>query len=84
MRTLAAYPNPFAEDVTLTLDLPAPQALRIEVFDVQGRRLHRESHVLTAGRQALRLDGAGWASGVYLVRVADASGQAATARVVRR
>ncbi|HYE95232.1 MAG TPA: T9SS type A sorting domain-containing protein [Rubricoccaceae bacterium] len=78
------YPNPFAEAVTLTLSLPMALALHIEVFDVQGRRLHQESQALAAGQRVLRLDGSGWAPGVYLVRVTGADGQAAMARVVRR
>lgn len=80
---ISAYPNPFAEAVTLSLDVPAPQRVTVEVFDMLGCRVHAEER--TAGGAArIRLDAAGWSSGLYVVRLGTAEGQAVTARVVKR
>ncbi|HYE95499.1 MAG TPA: T9SS type A sorting domain-containing protein [Rubricoccaceae bacterium] len=80
----AAYPNPFRDALTLEVGLPAPSVLRVEVFDVLGRRVHTAAvGARPAGRSEVRLDGSAWAPGVYVVRVTTADGWAATRRVVR-
>jgi glycosidase len=76
-----AYPNPFAEAATIAYALPAPSDVRLEVFDLLGRRVA----VLVDGpqpagrhRATFRADGLG--AGTYLVRLA-AAGATATHRV---
>ncbi|MEM8600047.1 MAG: M14 family zinc carboxypeptidase [Bacteroidota bacterium] len=79
----APYPNPSAERLTVPLTLPATMDVRVEVFDVLGRRvavLADESRA--AGTHALVWDGrsasgARVGAGTYVVRlVADGQVQA--------
>ena len=80
---LSVYPNPTRGAATLVLTVPVPQAVTIEVFDALGRRVHAEERALS-GTSRLRLDGARWAPGVYVVRVVGAGGEATTTHIVKR
>jgi len=86
-RLLAPHPNPFNPAVTLPFTLATPGRVRLEVFDLAGRRIATlaDGH-LAAGEQALVWDGrdaAGnpQASGVYFARLA-AAGTTETKRLV--
>jgi choice-of-anchor B domain-containing protein len=65
------YPQPFGDTATFTLALHDPQAVQVEVFDLQGRlqaTLHEGT--LTAGElHRFHLAATGWAAGVYLLRI---------------
>ena len=66
-----AYPNPFNPQTTFTLSLAEPSHVRITVHDMLGRQmalLHNDklSSRLT---HAFTFDGAGLASGTYLLQV---------------
>ncbi|NNF59136.1 MAG: T9SS type A sorting domain-containing protein [Rhodothermaceae bacterium] len=67
----AAYPNPFAQQSRLTLDLAQAERVTVAVYDVLGRRvatLHEGR--LEAGRaHAFVVDGSSLSSGSYVVRV---------------
>jgi hypothetical protein len=65
-----AYPNPFASQARLTLEVAEAQAVRAEVFDGLGRRvavLH--GGVLEEGAHVLTFDGSALPAGVYVLRV---------------
>jgi thermitase len=68
-------PNPFGQSTALRFDLPAPSHVRLEVFDMQGRRVRRLADgPYEAGRWSVDWDGTGEAgqvirSGVYLYRI---------------
>ena len=65
---LMVAPNPSAGRPTLRLDLGAPAEVVVEVFDVTGRRIARQSlGAQAAGPLAVPLDAP--TSGTYLVRV---------------
>lgn len=65
-----AYPNPFTEAVTLTLDLDRAQDVRLVMFDVLGREVRVLADGAHApGRHTVRVDGTGLSSGVYFVRL---------------
>lgn len=77
----AAYPNPFAATTSFTYALPSASDVRIDVFDVLGRRVAVLADGLQiAGTHRATLDGAALGSGTYLVRL-TADGQTATAKV---
>jgi len=79
---LEAWPNPFNPSTRLVFQLAAPGRARLELLDLQGRRLR----LLTegqwpAGEQVLAWDGRDEAgrplpSGVYLARLISAQGRA--------
>ena len=77
----AAYPNPFATVTTFTLRVATPQRVRVEAFDLLGRRvavLH-DGLVAVDAPLALRFDAAGLPAGLYVYR---ATGE--TFRATRR
>jgi len=82
LRLLPAWPNPAHEITNWKLDLPRAATVRLEVFDVGGRRVRSVwNGPLAGGRHVLEWDGRDdlrrpVASGVYLVRVVTPSGEA--------
>jgi flagellar hook assembly protein FlgD len=84
---LEVWPNPARTEAHVAFVAPAAGAVRLEVFDVAGRRV-REAFAGTvgAGRHVVRWDGRDAAgapvgSGVYLVRFSGPQGAAATRRM---
>ncbi|MEM1043348.1 MAG: T9SS type A sorting domain-containing protein [Bacteroidota bacterium] len=65
----AAYPNPFRHSATLALDVAAAQHVRVELFDVLGRRVSMvHAGRLPAGQHRVTVQAAGLPTGLYLVR----------------
>jgi hypothetical protein len=71
LRVRGNYPNPFRGATTLTFDLPEASDVRVEVFDLLGRRvLAAVPGPLPAGAaHACRLDAAALPSGTYFYRL---------------
>jgi hypothetical protein len=70
---LSAYPNPFNSTTAIRFDLLKRQQVKLDLYDVQGRLVRTLcDEVKEAGRQELRLEGEGLASGVYFVRLKSA------------
>jgi hypothetical protein len=79
---LRAYPNPFNSATIVELDLGERQDLRIEVYDVLGRRqatMHEGS--LSAGTHRWPFHAGGLPSGMYLLRAVTA-GEVRTVRML--
>jgi hypothetical protein len=79
-------PNPFAGTASLTLDLPAASAVRIDVFDVAGRMVWGASSTGRSGLNRIECHGRDrngrlLESGVYFCRV-TAAGATATRKMV--
>ncbi|MDG5766263.1 hypothetical protein QA596_02210 [Balneolales bacterium ANBcel1] len=75
------FPNPFNPATRITFALPAEAEIRLEVFDVMGRRIRTlASEHRSAGYHTVRFDASGLASGIYIsrltVRGPEGSGQA--------
>lgn len=74
-------PNPARVSAALFIDLAAPADVRVDLFDVLGRRVQRiHSGEMPAGSQRTGLDLAPLAPGVYVVRV-ETGGQVITRRL---
>ena len=72
--SLCAYPNPFNSTTRVRFDLLKRQHVKLDIYDVQGRQVRvLMDEVREAGRQELRFDGEGFASGLYFVRLKTAS-----------
>jgi parallel beta-helix repeat protein len=73
------HPNPFVAKTTFRFDLPQPQAVRLEVYDLMGRRVAVLRNAWTpAGRHSLDWDGRNGSGsrarpGTYLCRLAAGS-----------
>ena len=64
------FPNPFRDQTTVHFSLPGPEQVRVEVFDVLGRRIYVvEDAPRLAGHHELVLDASNWSSGLYIVRL---------------
>ncbi len=71
------YPNPFARQTTIPYDVAAPARVRLEVFDLLGRRrLTLVDREQAPGRYRAPLDAAGLPAGVYIVRLTAGTVQA--------
>lgn len=67
---LSAAPNPFRTATTLRYRLPAASAVKLDVFDAQGRVVHsRDLGVQTAGAQSAGVFGFRGPTGVYMYRL---------------
>ncbi|MEM6784747.1 MAG: choice-of-anchor B family protein [Bacteroidota bacterium] len=66
-----AYPNPFQHTTSLSLSLDRSEEVRVDVYDLLGRRVARLFEGATVAGTALTLtfDGAGLSSGTYVARV---------------
>ena len=65
-----SYPNPTTGRATIKYDLPAPQQVRIEVYDVLGRRVAvLVDEEVEAGFHEATFDARRFASGTYLYRI---------------
>jgi len=79
------YPNPAGERVVAEVELPAAGGVGIEVVDMLGRVVLRKSYQsLPAGSVRLPLIGLELASGVYVLRIVGATGQASATFAIRR
>ncbi len=75
-------PNPFPEVTTITIALPAPGLVKLDVFDLAGRHVSTLlNHTLPAGNYTATFDGSELHPGVYMIRLSSGS-ECATAKVV--
>ncbi|WP_164682567.1 autotransporter-associated beta strand repeat-containing protein [Cyclonatronum proteinivorum] len=64
------YPNPFNPSTTVRFSLPEEAQIRLEVFDLLGRRVTLLTNdTWPAGTHTLRWDATGHATGLYLLRL---------------
>jgi glycosidase len=77
----APFPNPASVVATVSFSLPSASDVRLEVYDLLGRRVAVlvDGQLPAGGHQSL-LDAAGLSSGVYLVRL-QAGSEVATTRL---
>ena len=68
----ALQPNPSTGATTLSVAVSSSQRVRVDVYDVLGRRVRSvfDGTVPAGARRTLQVEGATLSSGVYLVRVA--------------
>ncbi|MDX1740921.1 MAG: T9SS type A sorting domain-containing protein, partial [Rhodothermales bacterium] len=65
------YPNPFSRVTTVRFELTESSAVRLDVFDLLGRRVATVlDEMRPAGEHSARLDASTLASGIYLYRIA--------------
>ena len=78
---LGIYPNPFRGQATLSYTLPQATAVRVDVYDLQGRHVRTLRDAWTAmGTHTETLQGAGLPGGLYVVRLR--TGREETRRLV--
>ena len=69
------YPNPFNPEATIRFTVPKAEAVRVALYDVQGRLVQvLYQGTPAAGQvQTLRIEGSGLPSGMYFIRLVSPS-----------
>lgn len=79
------YPNPFAGETTLQFTTQKPSQVRLDVYDVLGRRVETVvDQRYSGGTHQMRWDSGSMARGVYLVRMEIDGQQVGVQKMVRR
>ena len=79
------YPNPFAGETTLHFTSQKPARVRLDVFDVLGRRIETVvDQRYSRGTHQVRWDSGALARGVYLVQMKVDGRQIGVRKMVRR
>jgi len=86
LRVGEIFPNPFSGTTTLDIELSEPALVRVDVFDVAGRRVRQMALPESITSQRMSFDGRDdsgklLASGVYFCRV-QARGESITRKIV--
>ncbi len=64
------YPNPFNAETKVDIDLPVSGSIKIEVYDISGRLIKQnQEESYNAGYNTVRLNLAGYSSGIYFLRL---------------
>ena len=78
---VSVRPNPASQRVQLVVTLAAAGAVRVAVFDAQGREVAAAFEgTLGAGERVIGVDTSAWPPGVYVVRVTAGDGAGAAVR----
>ncbi|MBS1659466.1 MAG: fibronectin type III domain-containing protein [Bacteroidetes bacterium] len=81
-----AYPNPFHDNLTLSVPAVSNDKVMVSVYDINGKMMIAKQYSsLVAGSNYLKLDEVtSLNSGVYIVRVAYASGKTTTFKLMKQ
>ena len=83
LRFAIAGPHPIRDEARFRLELPEPARVRIDLFDVSGRRVPGGTdETLPSGTHEVRLDSRDLAPGIYMARL-RAAGRSVAVRLVR-
>lgn len=78
----ANYPNPFNPETTIPYTLPTEQQVRIEIYDILGRRIATIVNTnMPGGVHEARWNATGYASGIYIVRMITEGGDVLTRKM---
>ncbi|GAA4356631.1 hypothetical protein GCM10023185_20580 [Hymenobacter saemangeumensis] len=79
---LAAYPNPFLGDLSLTMDVATAGAGQLRLMDITGRVISTQAVTLVAGTNEVKLDNlGGLKSGMYVARLTTPTGEETSVKV---
>jgi hypothetical protein len=79
---LEPYPNPFNPTTTLVVAVPVDGRVRVRIYNLAGQLVAEAlNQQVPAGLHRLRVDGSGWASGVY-VAVAECADHSQTQKLL--
>lgn len=82
--SMTLSPNPASAETVLHYSLPASSAVRVEVYDILGRRvLTAFDGFQEAGNQSIAITTQDWAAGSYVVRLQHTSGRG-TQQITKR
>ncbi|MBM3436363.1 MAG: T9SS type A sorting domain-containing protein, partial [Bacteroidetes bacterium] len=77
------FPNPVAEDASLTIGMMRPADLTVRILNQLGQEVQSVNLSLTAGEQVLRIEASGLTSGFYTLQIADNDGRIMVKKFVK-
>jgi PKD repeat protein len=77
------FPNPFTDQVAVSLDLTAGMEIVAEIHDISGRTLVSKSFNLNPGKNKLSLPGSSLAPGIYTLRIYSKNGLNITSKLIK-
>ncbi len=83
LEMVQAYPNPFKNATNLKLRVPEAGNLRIEIYDVMGKRVWLDSKAVHAGMNEVNLNLASHRSGTYLYRM-NLNGEVISGKLIKQ
>jgi hypothetical protein len=69
--SLSVYPNPFNSTAKIKLEVPNPMIVKVELFNLLGRKVKELWNAPVAYEKEVTFDGANLSSGIYFVRATD-------------
>ena len=73
---LNAYPNPFNNNVNLSVTLQSSSNIKIDIYDIRGRKIETIiDNNFIAGEHRFNIEASGWMSGVYFAKLNTKYGQ---------
>jgi PKD repeat protein len=83
LETLGVYPNPFRENLTVSVKATSLAPVTVTVTDLSGRIVYNRNFQLTAGNNTLKIGSETMAPGIYLLKVAGPEGTNLTRKIVK-
>jgi hypothetical protein len=69
--TLNAYPNPFNNNINLSVSARENRNLEIQIYDIMGRKIRSVYSGRYNNNLNISVDASGWNSGIYFIRAFD-------------
>lgn len=66
---VTTYPNPFVDELNVSMNLVEATDVTIDLIDIQGRVISTEALKFNAGEQTYSLNSAGLSAGVYTLKI---------------
>jgi hypothetical protein len=79
--SLTVYPNPATGQFSIAYETTKASTATLEILDMLGRKQYSSTWRQQQGYNELSVNAAGWARGIYLVRLTSA-GRHSTARII--
>lgn len=83
LEMVQAYPNPFKSTTNLQVRIPEAGELRVEIYDVMGKRVWTQQEEVHAGMNEIRLSLADHRSGTYLYRL-NLNGETISGKLIKQ
>ena len=77
------YPNPATNLVSLEIESSTEGSAQLEISDVTGRQVLKQTTILTEGMNSISLDISQLSRGIFIVKMTDSQNQKAWVKVVK-
>jgi len=81
---MVAYPNPARVVLNLEYTATSTSVLELQVVDARGALMMKTNMPVTAGRNNMSINVAGFSQGVYFIRYQDLEGKQSMVRFVKQ